>query len=84
MNSRAITTDRYKLFPSPRNTHRVIFEHEVFVPYPYALVDLAAMPLQGRYSLFAACRLSDMKQGQLVSFEDEADVAIFNSRFTPD
>ena len=84
MNSRAITTDCYKLFPNPRNQHRVIFEHEVFVPYPYALIDLASMGLQGKTSLFAACRLSDMKQGQLVTFEQEADVATFTARFTPD
>lgn len=84
MSSLAITTDTYKLFPSPRNAHRVVFEHEVFVPYPYALVDLPSMHLKGRYSLFAACRLSDMKQGQLVTFENEADVAIFNSKFVPD
>lgn len=84
MSSLAITTDTYKLFPSPRNVHRVVFEHEVFVPYPYALIDLPSMHLKGRYSLFAACRLSDMKQGQLVTFENEADVATFNSKFVPD
>jgi len=84
MSSLTITTDTYKLFPSPRNVHRVVFEHEVFVPHPYALIDLPSMHLQGRYSLFAACRLADMKQGQLVTFEHEADVATFNTRFVPD
>lgn len=83
MTGQTITTDQYKLFPSPRNVHRVIFEHQVFVPHPYALIDLAAMRLQGRYSLYSACRLADMKQGQLVTFEDPADVATFNARFTP-
>lgn len=83
MNRQTITTDQYQLFPSPRNAHRVIFEHQVFVPHPWALIDLAAMPLRGRSSLFAACRLSDMKQGQLVTFEDVADVATFHARFEP-
>lgn len=84
MTSRTITTDHYKLFPSPRNVHRVIFEHEVFVPYPYALIDLPSFRLQGKSSLFAACRLVDMKHGQLVTFELETDVATFNARFVPD
>lgn len=83
MNRQTITTDEYQLFPSPRNAHRVIFEHRVFVAHPYALIDLPAMPLRGRYSLFAASRLSDMKQGQLVTFEEEADVATFHARFVP-
>jgi hypothetical protein len=84
MASATITTDRYKLFPSPRNEHRVVFEHEVFVPHPYALVDLPSFHLKGRYSLFAAHRLADGKNGQLVTFELESDVAIFNRKFTPD
>jgi len=83
MNSRTITTDRYQLFPSPRNAHRVIFEHQVFVPHPYALIDLPAMHLKGKYSLFAASRLADLKQGQLVTFELAADAATFNARFVP-
>jgi hypothetical protein len=83
MSRQTITTDDYQLFPSPRNAHRVIFEHQVFVPHPYALIDLAAMPLRGRTSLFAACRLRDMKQGQLVTFENEGDVATFHARFEP-
>ena len=83
MNRQTITTDEYQLYPSPRNAHRVIFEHQVFVPHPYALIDLAAMHLRGRYSLFAASRQRDMKQGQLVTFEDAADVAAFHARFEP-
>ena len=31
----------------------------------------------------AASREADRKQGQLVSFENEADVAIFNAKFEP-
>ena len=84
MAQATITTDRYKLFPSPRNAHRVVFEHEVFVPHPYALIDLASFRLKGRYSLFAAHRLADGKNGQLVTFELEADIATFNRKFTPD
>ncbi len=29
-----VTTGTYKLFPSPRNAHRTVFLHEVFVPHP--------------------------------------------------
>lgn len=79
-----ITTDEYKLFPSPRNQHRVVFEHQTFVPHPYALIDLPSFDLKGRYSLFAACRLADMKMGQLVSFEQPADQARFERLFVPD
>lgn len=82
-SSKTLTSGDYQLYPSPRNAHRILFEHQVFVPYPYALVDLPAMGLKGRYSLFAASRLSDLKQGQLVSFEDAGDVAIFNAKFEP-
>jgi hypothetical protein len=84
MAERTITTDTYKLFPSPRNAHREIFAHEVFVPYPYALIDLPSFYLQGKYSLFAACRLADNKMGQLVSFELEADRNKFTAGFVPD
>jgi hypothetical protein len=84
MAEAAITTATYKLFPSPRNAHRVIFEHEVFVPHPYALIDLPSFDLKGKTSLFAAYRLADGKHGQLVTFELEADAARFNARFVPD
>lgn len=81
--SKTFTSGDYQLYPSPRNAHRILFEHQVFVPHPYALIDLPAMGLKGRYSLFAASRQADMKQGQLVSFEDAADVATFNAKFEP-
>jgi len=81
--SKTFTSDGYQLYPSPRNAHRILFEHQVFVPYPYALIDLPAMGLKGRYSLFAASRQADMKQGQLVSFENAADVTTFNAKFEP-
>ena len=84
MPAQTITTDTYKLYPSPRNATRDVFVHQVFVPYPYALVDLAAMDLAGRSTLFAACRLSDMKMGQVVTFEKAADQARFERLFTPD
>lgn len=84
MATQTINTDRYKLFPSPRNVHKVIFEFEVFVPHPYALIDLPSFDLEGRYSLFAAYRLSDQKMGQLVTFEQESDMAKFNRLFVPD
>ncbi|RYF72863.1 MAG: hypothetical protein EOO29_27670 [Comamonadaceae bacterium] len=82
--ARSFETADYKLFPSPRNVHRVVFDHQVFVPQPYALVDLPSYGLKGRYSLFAACRLSDGKMGQLVTLEEEGDVARFRARFVPD
>jgi hypothetical protein len=84
MAEKTITTEAYKLFPSPRNRHRELFAHEVFVPYPYALIDLPSFNLQGKYSLFAAHRLADNKAGQLVSFELEQDEARFKARFVPD
>ncbi|MBX3587827.1 MAG: hypothetical protein KF796_14415 [Ramlibacter sp.] len=84
MPEATITTRTYKLFPSPRNQHREIFEHEVFVPHPYALIDLPSFYLKGKYSLFAAHRLADGKNGQLVTFELAADAATFNAKFVPD
>lgn len=84
MAEAAFTTGTYKLFPSPRNVHREVFLHEVFVPHPYALIDLPSFHLQGRYSLFAAYRLADGKNGQLATFECAADAAKFNARFVPD
>jgi hypothetical protein len=84
MAIQTITTDTYKLFPSPRNQHRVVFEHQSFVQHPYALIDLPSFDLAGRYSLFAACRLVDMKMGQLVSFELAADRERFDRLFKPD
>ena len=84
MATQTITTDRYKLYPSPRNAHTTVFEHQVCIPHPYAIVDLAVMDLTGKTTLFAACRLSDMKMGQVVSFELTADMARFERLFTPD
>ena len=48
MATQTITTDQYKLYPSPRNQYREIFEHQVFVPYPYAIIDLEVMELAGK------------------------------------
>jgi len=84
MASRTITTAHYKLYPSPRNESHTVFAHESFVPYPYALIDLPSFDLAGKSSLFAACRLADMKMGQLVTFELEQDLRRFESRFVPD
>ena len=82
--AQAITTDLYKLFPSPRNRHRILFLHQVFVPYPYMLIDLESYRFAGKYSLFAACRLSDEKMGQLVSLELPEDEIRFKAQFVPD
>lgn len=84
MPEAAFSTPEYKLFPSPRNQHREVFLHEVFIPHPYALVDLPSFRLKGRYSLFAAHRLADGKNGQLATFELEADALEFSAKFTPD
>jgi hypothetical protein len=84
MPEATINTGTYKLFPSPRNQHRQVFLHEVFVPYPFALIDLPGFDLKGRYSVFAAHRLADGKNGQLATFELEADAARFTARFVPD
>lgn len=84
MSEKAITTDTYKLFPSPRNVHREVFLYEIFVPFPYALIDLPSFYFKGRVSLFAACRLADMKMGQLVTCELDADAAKFSREFVPD
>ncbi|MBA3594501.1 MAG: hypothetical protein M3Q12_04960 [Pseudomonadota bacterium] len=82
--AQAITTDDYKLFPSPRNRHRVIFAQQVFVPFPYMLIDMDSYDFKGKSSLFAACRLSDGKMGQLVTLELPEDEARFKKRFVPD
>ena len=74
----------YKLFPSPRNRHRSIFAYRVFVPHPYLLIDLESYGFSGMFSLFGACRLTDMKMGQLVTLETAADEARFKDRFKPD
>lgn len=79
-----ITTESYKLYPSPRNRHREVFVHQVFVPHPYALVDPPSYGPQGRWALFAAHRLADGKNGQLVTFELESDAESFRLRFVPD
>jgi hypothetical protein len=84
MPEQAFTTDEYKLFPSPRNRHREVFLHEVFVPDPYALVDPPSYDPKGKWSLFAAHRLADGKNGQLVTFELEADAKRFEARFSAD
>lgn len=82
--AQSITTDDYKLFPSPRNRHRTIFLYRVFVPYPYMLIDMDSYNLKGKYSLFAACRLADEKMGQLVTLELPEDELRFKEKFVPD
>ena len=79
MATQTIQTAHYKLYPSPRNTVRNVFEH-----HPYALIDLDVMELAGKTTLFGACRLSDMKMGQVVTFELASDQAKFERLFTPD
>ena len=82
--AKSITTEHYKLFPSPRNRHRTIFTYEFFTPHPYMLIDLESYNLKGKYSLFAACRMIDMKMGQLVTLELPEDEAKFKASFVAD
>lgn len=82
--AQSITTEHYKLFPSPRNRHRTIFLHQVFVPHSFMLIDLESYRFKGKYSLFGACRLADMRMGQLVTLELPEDEAAFNAKFVPD
>jgi hypothetical protein len=84
MTEKTITTLHYKLYPSPRNRYREVFAHQVFVPHPYALIDLPSLRLQGKATLYGACRLSDMKMGQVVTLELAEDVAQFHAQFVPD
>ena len=48
------------------------------------LIDMESYNLKGKYSLFAACRLSDMKMGQLVTLELPEDDIKFRASFVPD
>ncbi|MRD49473.1 hypothetical protein [Caenimonas koreensis] len=84
MPEATINTGTYKLFPSPRNRERTIFEHEVFVPHAYTLIDPPSYDPKGKWSLFAAHRLADRKNGQLVTYELEADAVRFKQRFVAD
>jgi hypothetical protein len=42
------------------------------------------LPLKGKYSLFGACRLADMRMGQLVTLELPEDEVTFKAKFVPD
>ncbi|MGB7421416.1 MAG: hypothetical protein WA917_06055 [Comamonas sp.] len=84
MATLAFSAHGYTLYPSPQSAHRAFFEFHVFVPHPYAIIDLESMALSGRASLFAAHRTADGKMGQLVTFELHADLLRFEQRFTAD
>lgn len=84
MATPTITTHEFKLYPSPRNEHRVVFEHQSFVPYPYSTIYLPDYDFRGPATLFSAQRLSDGKMGQLVSCELAEDLARFERLFEPD
>ena len=55
MPSKTLSAHGYLLYPNPRNQHRIVFEHHVFVPHPYAIIDIPAMGLAGKTSVYAAC-----------------------------
>lgn len=48
------------------------------------LIDMESYGLKGKYSLFGACRLADMRMGQLVTLELPEDEATFKAKFVPD
>jgi len=77
MATLTIDTTEYMLYPSPRNEHRVVFEHQCFVPYPYSIIHLPDYDFEGRATLFSAQRKSDNRMGQLVTCELETDVLRF-------
>ena len=83
MVSKTLSAHGCLLYPNPRNEHRIVFEYHVFVPHPYAIIDFPAMDLAGKTSVYAACRDSDGKMGQVVTFVLEEDVVRFEKRFTP-
>ncbi|WP_353235146.1 hypothetical protein [Diaphorobacter ruginosibacter] len=84
MATQTINTGEYTLYPSPQNLHRVVFEHQTFVAYPYALIHLPDFEFTGRVTLFAAHRRSDNRMGQLISCELLEDLARFERLFSPD
>lgn len=84
MATLTIDTPEYMLYPSPRNEHRVVFEHQCFVPYPYSIIHLPDYNFAGPATLFSAKRKRDGANGQLVSCEREADLARFERLFEPD
>ncbi|WP_280192423.1 hypothetical protein [Delftia sp. PS-11] len=84
MATLTINTAEYTLYPSPRNEHRVVFEHQLFVPHPYTIIHLPDYHFRGKATLFAAHRLADGKMGQLVSCELAEDLARFERLFEPD
>ena len=84
MATPTIDTPEYMLYPSPRNEHRVIFEHQCFVPYPYAIIHLPDFDFEGRATLFSARRKADDKNGQLVTCELEIDILRFERLFDPE
>lgn len=72
-----ITITTCKLHPPPRQRERTVSAHEVFVPGIHALVNPSRHDPQGKWSLVAAHPLVDGKNGQLMTFELEADAARF-------
>jgi hypothetical protein len=81
--AKSIDTGDYKLFPSPRNVHRVVFEHQVFVPYPYALIVMDEFYFKGATACFPPAASATGRWGQVATFELASDVDIFNRKFTP-
>lgn len=72
---------RYQIVPFARTAHGQVYVHRVFLPDPLAQIDLAHLPLRGRYSLFAAFRLVDLCEGLMVTFEFEEDMRFFHEHY---
>ncbi|GGH58063.1 hypothetical protein GCM10010975_18300 [Comamonas phosphati] len=83
MATQTINLPEYTLYPSPRNEHRMIFEFQLFVPYPYELIHLPDYNFKGKAALFAAHRKHDNKSGQLITCELAEDLARFERLFEP-
>ena len=84
MAAQTIDTLEYLLYPSPRNEHRVIFEHQCCVPHPYELIHLPDFDFEGPATLFSAKRKSDGQNGQLVTCELEIDILRFERLYDPE
>ena len=84
MATLTINSPDYLLYPSPRNEHRVVFEHQVFVPHAYCLIHLPDYGFKGKATLFGARRHTDGKMGQLISCELADDLARVERMFEPD
>ncbi len=84
MLGQVVRGGRFQIVPLAHTAHGEIYPHQVFVPAALARIELVRLPLRGRYSLFAACRLCDLCEGLMVTFEYEEDMRFFHEQFDAD